>query len=200
MGEQIREVETKLKKLLELYLEDELDKETYRERKAQLDLQADQLERMQNAGAEDTEDILLRVSSIGSIISRGTPAQQKEALRAIFDRIEVDNEGRIVRLVPRTWVKSLFGCLTKENPAVEAGPISSQVHEVPPRGFELIPRTRWRGNWQTVEAWRRFRHKCPEALLAEPHCRRRLKRCATRRYALRSGKSPGRIPLSARTR
>ena len=135
VGEQIREVQTKLKKLLELYLEDELDKETYREQKAQLDLQAQQLERMRNAGVEDTEDILLRMSSIGSIISRGTPAQQKDALRALFERIDVDSEGKIVRLAPRAWAKPLFGCLAKENPAVVAGSISSRVHDMPPRGF-----------------------------------------------------------------
>jgi hypothetical protein len=138
VGEQIREVQAKLKKLLELYLEDELDKETYREQKAQLDLQAQQLERMRNAGVEDTEDILLRMSSIGSIISRGTPAQQKDALRALFERIDVDSEGKIVRLAPRTWAKPLFGCLANENPAVEAGPISSRVHDMPPRGFEPL--------------------------------------------------------------
>jgi hypothetical protein len=135
VGEQIREVQAKLKRLLELYLEDELDKETYREQKAQLDLQAQQLERMRNAGVEDTEDILLRMSSIGSIVSRGTPAQRKDALRALFERIDVDSEGQIVRLAPRTWAEPLFGCLAKENPAAEAGPISSRVHDMPPRGF-----------------------------------------------------------------
>jgi len=53
-----------------------MDKETYRAQKAQLDLQAQQLERMRNAGVENTEVILLRMSSIGSIIARGAPAQQ----------------------------------------------------------------------------------------------------------------------------
>jgi hypothetical protein len=138
VGEQIREVQVKLKKLLELYLEDELDKETYREQKAQLDLQAQQLERMRNAGAEDTEDILLCISTIGSVISRGTPAQQKDVLRALFDRVDIDNEGRIVRLEPRAWAKPLFGCLTKEDPASAAGSISSRVHDMPPRGFEPL--------------------------------------------------------------
>ena len=97
VGEQIREVQARLKKQLELYLEAELDKETYRKQKVQLDLQAQQLERMRNAHAEDTEDILLRMSSIGSIISRGAPAQQKDALRAPFERIDVDSEVQIVR-------------------------------------------------------------------------------------------------------
>jgi len=136
VSEQVREVQIKLKKLLELYLEAELDKETYREQKAQLDLQAQQLERMRNAGAEDTEDILLRISTIGSIISRGTPAQQKDALRALFDRIDIDNEGRIVGLEPRSWAKPLFSGLTTTNPAGEAGSISSWMHDMPPRGFE----------------------------------------------------------------
>ena len=48
-----------------------------REEKAQLGLQAQQLERMRNAGAVDTEHIPLRISTIGSIISRGTSAQQR---------------------------------------------------------------------------------------------------------------------------
>jgi hypothetical protein len=39
-------------------------------------------------------------SSIGSIIARGTPTQQKDVLRALFDRVEVDSDGRIVRLEP----------------------------------------------------------------------------------------------------
>jgi hypothetical protein len=93
---------------------------------------------MRNSGVEDTEDILLRMSSIGSIISRGTPAQQKDALRALFERIDVDSEGKIVRLAPRTWAKPLFGCLANENPAVEAGSVSSRVHDMPPRGFEPL--------------------------------------------------------------
>ena len=37
---------------------------------------------------------------MGSIIARSTPAQQKGVLRALFDRVEVDSEGRIVRLEP----------------------------------------------------------------------------------------------------
>lgn len=131
-------MQVKLKKLLELYLEDELEKETYREQKALLDLQAQQLERMRNARAEDTEDILLRISSIGSIIAGGTPVQQKDALRALFDRVEVDSEGRIVRLEPRAWAKSLFSGLTKEDPAIAARSNSSWVHDIPPRGFEPL--------------------------------------------------------------
>ena len=138
MGEQSREVQAKLRELLDLYLEDELDKETYREQKAQLDLQAQQLERMRNAGAEDAADILRRISTIGSIISRGRPAQQKDALRALFDRIDVDSEGRIVRLAPRAWAKPLFSGLTKEDPASTAGSISSWMHDMPPRGFEPL--------------------------------------------------------------
>jgi hypothetical protein len=39
-------------------------------------------------------------SSIGSIVARGTPTQQKDVLRALFDRVEVDSDGRIVRLEP----------------------------------------------------------------------------------------------------
>jgi hypothetical protein len=135
VGEKFREVQAKLRKLLELCLEDDLDKESYREQKAQLDLQAQQLERMRNSIVEDTEVILFRILSIGSIISRGTPAQQKDALRALFNRIDVDNQGQIVRLEPRAWAKPLFGCLTKENPAGEAGSISRWMHDMAPRGF-----------------------------------------------------------------
>ena len=39
-------------------------------------------------------------SGIGSIIARGTPTQQKDVLRAPFDRVELDSEERIVRLEP----------------------------------------------------------------------------------------------------
>ena len=116
---------------------------------AQLDPQAQQLARMRNAGAEDTEDILLRISTIGSIISRGRPAHQRNALRVLFDRVEVDSEGRVVRLEPRAWAIPRFGCPLREDPAMEAKPIPNRVHDMPPRGFELIPCTRWRGNWRT---------------------------------------------------
>ena len=90
------------------------------------------------------------MSNIGSIVSRGRSAQQKDALRALFERIDVDSEGKIVRLAPRTWAKPLFGCLTKEDPAVTAGSNSSWVHDMPPRGYELIPCIRWRSNWRSV--------------------------------------------------
>ena len=44
---------------------------SYRKEKAQLGLQAQQLERMRNAGVGDTEDTLLRISSIDNINSQG---------------------------------------------------------------------------------------------------------------------------------
>jgi hypothetical protein len=47
------------------------------EEKAQLGLQAQQLERMRNAGAVDTEHFPLGISTIGSIISQGTSAHRR---------------------------------------------------------------------------------------------------------------------------
>lgn len=93
---------------------------------------------MRNAPTRDLDAILGKLASIGGMIAHGTPNQQKEALAAMFERIEVDHRGEITRLAPREWTKTLFDYLPNKSPAEMAGPDSSWVHPVPPRGFEPL--------------------------------------------------------------
>ena len=82
--------------------------------------------------------MLARISSIGTVIARGTSSQQKETLAAMFERIEVDHKGEVTHLAPRKWATALFDLMPKEDPASAAGSNSSLVHLVPPRGFEPL--------------------------------------------------------------
>jgi hypothetical protein len=63
------------------------------------------------------ESVLARISTFGDVIARGTPSQQKDALAAMFERIEFDQAGRVSHLAPREWAKPLFNFLPNENPA-----------------------------------------------------------------------------------
>ena len=78
-----------------------------------------------------------RVSEVSSPGARWLNRRMRCHLFSIV--FKVDSEGTIVRRGPLTWAKPLFGCLTKEVPAVEAGILSSQVHDSAPNGIRTYP-------------------------------------------------------------
>ena len=51
---------------------------------------------------------------MGEMVRRGDPAQQRRALHALFERVDVSTEnGQIARVVPRTWFGLFFRDLTE---------------------------------------------------------------------------------------
>ena len=118
--------------MLELYLEGDLDKEKYRSRKAAFDAQSAQLEQLRGAATREIDAIIDQISTIGGLIAKGAPKQRKDALAAMFERIEVDHRGEITRLAPREWAKPLFDNLPNKSPAEMAGPDVTSPIILPP--------------------------------------------------------------------
>ena len=54
------------------------------------------------------EDTLARVNRLGSLLTNGTPGQQKRALSLLFSRMSVDLDGRITEVKPQPWAQPLF--------------------------------------------------------------------------------------------
>jgi site-specific DNA recombinase len=117
-------LQAKLDRLKELYVEGDLSREEYTSRRAAL----------QDAIAEWTaklgpldynvEAMLDQLEDLADILARGTPGQQKRAVNAVFERIEVGLNGEIKRAEPKPWFAPLFADLATALNGGLAGPQS----------------------------------------------------------------------------
>jgi hypothetical protein len=57
------------------------------------------------------EDTLARMNRLGSLLSNGTPGQQKCALSLLFSHIDVDLNGEIIEVEPQPWAQPPFSDL-----------------------------------------------------------------------------------------
>jgi hypothetical protein len=49
-----------------------------------------------------------QLDNLTDVLKRGSPGQQKRAIAAVFERIEVDLEGEIKECKPRPWFAPFF--------------------------------------------------------------------------------------------
>jgi len=100
----------KLEVLKEMRIEGELGREEYYRRKeATLEALAELPAVPQRQTGIDWRAVLARLEAMGELLAESSPAFQKQAINALFRRIEVDVErGEVVRVEPRAWCKGFF--------------------------------------------------------------------------------------------
>ena len=104
----------KLLRLKEMRLEGELEVEEYQLLKREIEGAMEQLESQLGLPEYDPEAALRRIADVGEVVRRGDPAQQRRALHALFERVEVSRDnGQIAKVVPRTWFGLFFRDLTE---------------------------------------------------------------------------------------
>ena len=107
----------KLDRLKDLYVEGDLDRKDYTTRRA--DLQVTIANWAAKLGPLDynLEAVLDQLDNLADVLAKGAPGQQKRAVNAVFERIEVGLDGEIKRAKPKPWFAPLFEDLA----ALESG-------------------------------------------------------------------------------
>ena len=114
LAEALRRERGRLVRLREMRLEGEFDVDEYRARRAQMEGAIEGLEARLGLPEYDAGPALRRVADVGEMVRRGDPAQQRRALGAVFERVEVSPASReIARVVPRKWFGLFFRDLTE---------------------------------------------------------------------------------------
>ena len=98
----------KLNRLKELYLEGDMNREEYKARKATIQTQIAEWEAKLGPVDYDIEGILAKLNTLAEMLAQGTQEQQKRAINAAFERIEVGLDGEIKKAVPKPWFQPLF--------------------------------------------------------------------------------------------
>jgi hypothetical protein len=101
----------KMERLKELYIEGDLDRKEYTTRRAAL--QVTTAEWVSKLGPLDynVEAVLDQLGDLAAVLARGTPGQQKRAVNAVFERIDVGLDGEVKRAEPKPWFAPLFADL-----------------------------------------------------------------------------------------
>jgi DNA invertase Pin-like site-specific DNA recombinase len=99
----------KLKRLTEMRLEGEIDREEYFRRKGEISSVIGGIETRLGGTEYDADEALRRLADVGAVVRRGEPAEQKRVLSLVFERVEFSVEtGAIARVEPRPWFGELF--------------------------------------------------------------------------------------------
>jgi site-specific DNA recombinase len=99
----------KLKRLTEMRLEGEIDREEYFRRKAEIAAVIAGVEGQLGGSAYDAEEALRRLANVGEMVRLDAPAEQKRVLHSVFERVEFSVETRrVARVEPRPWFRMLF--------------------------------------------------------------------------------------------
>jgi len=61
----------------------------------------------------DTEKLMVQLTDLGNVISAMQPAHQKNAIYNLFERIDINSEGKIASLTPREWARTAFAELRR---------------------------------------------------------------------------------------
>ncbi len=109
MADGLRRERARVVRLKEMRLEGEFDREEYLARKAELTGLVQGLEGRLGLPEYDAEAALARMADAAQVVRAGDPVQQRRALGAMFERIEVSVEDRqLARVVPRRWFELFF--------------------------------------------------------------------------------------------
>lgn len=96
-------------RLKEMRLEGEVDREAYRSRKAEITDVIEDLEAQLGSPEYDVEAALAQIENLGEVIKRGDPGQQRRALAAMFEHVEVSVDTKdLARIVPKPWFQLFF--------------------------------------------------------------------------------------------
>jgi site-specific DNA recombinase len=114
LAEALRRERGRLVRLKEMRLEGEFEVDEYRARKGQIVRVMEGLEARLGLPEYDAGVAFRRVADVGEIVRRGDPAQQRRAVGAVFERVEVSPASHdIARVVPRKWFGLFFRDVTE---------------------------------------------------------------------------------------
>jgi hypothetical protein len=114
LAEALTRERAKLLRLKEMRLEGEMGVEDYRILKREIEGAMEQLEAQLGLPEYDPEAALRKIADVGELVRRGDPAQQRRALHALFERVEVSiDNGQIAKVVPKAWFGLFFRDLTE---------------------------------------------------------------------------------------
>lgn len=102
----------KMDRLKELYIEGDLDYKEYTARRTELQIATEAWASKLGPLDYDVTRILDQLDDLAPLLARGTPGQQKRAINAVFERIDVGLDGEIKRAEPKPWFAPLFADLT----------------------------------------------------------------------------------------
>ena len=85
-----------------------MNREEYKARKATIQTQIAEWEAKLGPVDYDIEGILAKLNTLAEMLAQGTQEQQKRAINAAFERIEVGLDGEIKKAVPKPWFQPLF--------------------------------------------------------------------------------------------
>lgn len=99
----------KLKRLTEMRLEGEIDRQEYFHRKAEITAVITGVEGRLGGSEYDAEEALRRLADVGGVVRDGDPAEQKRVLHSVFEKVEFSvDTGGVARVEPRPWFGMLF--------------------------------------------------------------------------------------------
>lgn len=106
---ELERLEQRLAALVDLYLDGEVDRRVYVDKRREVVVQIEYVKR--RLPVDDSDELAQLVVRMEDVI-RGLsvdaePLQKKELVNSLFERIEIAG-GRVRRMVPRAWVRSFF--------------------------------------------------------------------------------------------
>lgn len=106
--EQIDGLDERRRRLRDLYLLGDYERQEYAALRDGLRGQIEELERLMGGAEYSLDHTVARLVRLGNILHQGSRDQQKRALGLLFQRIKVDLEGTLTEVVLQEWAQPLF--------------------------------------------------------------------------------------------
>ena len=107
----IGRLQSQLTRLKNLYVVGDISWDEYRSQKTALGEDLARYRAKLGPGDYNVDSVLSQLHNLTGILRCGTSGQQKKAINAFLDRIEIDADGQIVKVVPAEWARLLIGDL-----------------------------------------------------------------------------------------
>lgn len=104
---QLARLRGKLDRTRQLYLEGDIDRGEYEALRAETRQQIARINAQIRPPAYDPGQVVERLAELSRLLAEGSPAQQREIITALFDKIRVDKSG-IVEVEPAGWLRPFW--------------------------------------------------------------------------------------------
>lgn len=103
---ELARLEQRLADLVDLYLDGEVDRPVYVEKRREIAVRIEQVKvQLPVDDSDELSHVVERMEGlIGALSAEMEPRQKKEFINGLFERVEIAG-GQVVRMVPRTWVR-----------------------------------------------------------------------------------------------
>lgn len=106
--ERIKTLERQLDTLVDLLLSEQIRRESYNARYAEIE-RALRDARAELSKEDDVDRLMTTLTDMSNAIMELTPANQKRSIHKLFDRVDFDATGEIMRILLRDWARKAFG-------------------------------------------------------------------------------------------